>query len=111
MMKPRRPSIWPVLWCCQVLSACTVHAQSAAVTQGHQLANQMCAQCHRVAGEGPGSWTDAPAFDHIASTTRMDERQLAIFIIKPHFDMVARDVTQTQANEIAAYILSLKSDH
>ena len=110
-MKPRRLSIWPVLWCCQALSALLVHAQSAAVTQGHQLANQMCAQCHRVAGEGPGSWTDAPAFDHIASTISMDERQLATFIIKPHFDMVARDITQTQANEIAAYILSLKSDH
>ena len=110
MVKGRRFSIGLALWLfCPALWVSEGYPQSAQVTQGHQIADQMCAQCHRM-GRGSGSWTDAPPFEAVATTTSMNQTQLTDFIMQPHFDMVARNLSRTRAGEIAAYILSLRSE-
>lgn len=110
MTKCRAFSIRLMLGLCPTLWVGTGHAQPTAVDRGHQLAGQMCSQCHRIT-RGSGSWTDAPPFGELAAKTRLTQQQLANFIMQPHFDMIIRELTQTQASEIATYILSLKPRH
>ncbi|HEY0183179.1 MAG TPA: cytochrome c [Rhodopila sp.] len=78
------------------------------VAAGQKLAQQYCAECHVVVpGTGSG-WTDAPAFDAVANRQGTTAQTLSSFIQQPHMHMVNTGRPPNEANEIAAYILSLR---
>jgi mono/diheme cytochrome c family protein len=79
-------------------------AQSA-LLEGDHIAQKTCAVCH-VDPNGSGSWTDAPSFESIANRPGMTQQWLADFVRKPHMHMITDQYTPSQANAIAAFILS-----
>jgi len=81
-------------------------AQRASVSEGHNLAQQVCASCHVTVPNGHASWTDAPSFASIANRSGITQQWLTEFIQKPHMHMLMEHYTPVQANDIAAYILS-----
>jgi mono/diheme cytochrome c family protein len=83
-------------------------AQSATVAQGYRLAAARCATCHVIVANGPGSWTDAPAFETLANRPGLTRQWLTDFILEPHANMLTQEYTRAQADSIAAYILSLR---
>jgi cytochrome c len=84
-------------------------AQSAAISEGHQLAQTTCAVCHVIVPNGPGSWTDAPSFESVANRPGITQQWLTNFIQEPnHKHMLMEQYTQAQASDIAAYILSMR---
>ena len=84
-------------------------AQTAAVTEGQRLSQGVCARCHVIVADGPGSWTDAPPFPTIANRPGANAKALADFILQPHMHMLTNNPTRVQAEQIAAYILSLRT--
>ena len=86
----------------------TCLAQSASVSEGHQLAQKTCATCHVIVPNGHASWTDAPSFESVANRPGITQQWLAAFVQKPHMHMLADQYTPAQANAIASFILSLR---
>jgi hypothetical protein len=73
-----------------------------------KLSQQHCAECHVVAPGGKRGWTDAPAFDAITNRRGTTAQTLSTFIQHEHMHMVNTGHPPTEANEIAAYFLSLR---
>jgi hypothetical protein len=57
----------------------------------------------------PG-WTDAPAFQTIANRTDWTAAKLSGLIQQPHLHMLNTGRPPSEANEIAAYIISLRKN-
>ncbi|MBW6401877.1 cytochrome c [Roseomonas sp. HJA6] len=76
---------------------------------GRRLAETWCANCHRIAPQGPGPVSDAaPAFAAVAampSTTRM---ALAAFLQTPHPRMPNYQLSREEMDDVIAYLLSLR---
>jgi mono/diheme cytochrome c family protein len=84
-----------------LILALPLAAQAADVAEGRRLAEQWCANCHRIAPGGPGPATDAaPAFAAIART----EEAIATFLRTPHTGMPDHGLTLRQAQDLAAYV-------
>jgi mono/diheme cytochrome c family protein len=82
-------------------------AQAADPAEGRSLAEQWCANCHRIAPEGPGPQSDAvPSFAAIARLPGRTEGGIATFLRTPHAAMPDYGLTLRQAEDLAAYILS-----
>jgi len=87
-------------------------AQSAEVgsaQQGLTLAHEACAQCHlvdKVAGRSTNA--DAPTFEAIAKTPSLTSAALAAALQTSHPTMPNFVIKGDDANNIIAYILSLK---
>jgi mono/diheme cytochrome c family protein len=77
-------------------------------TAGQKLAHQYCAGCHVVVPSGKRGWTDAPAFAVIANRAGTTTQTLTVFIERPHMHMENTGRPPAEADEIAAYILSLR---
>lgn len=94
---------------CLALAPHAVFADPAPkTTAGQKLAQQYCAECHVIAPNGKRGWTDAPAFDAIANRPGTTAQTLAAVIERPHMHMENTERPPAEANEIAAYILSLR---
>jgi mono/diheme cytochrome c family protein len=92
-----------------LLSLPPLSAQAADPVAGREAAAQWCAACHRVAAEGPGPASDAtPGFAAIARRPEVTAAGLSTFLRTPHAGMPDPRVTLRQAEDIAAYILSLR---
>ncbi len=76
---------------------------------GQKLAQQYCAECHVVVPGSGGGWTDAPAFDAIANRKGVTAQKLSGIIQRPHMHMMNTERPAAEANEIAAYILTLRN--
>jgi len=79
------------------------------VEAGHRLAEAYCSQCHVVVKNGPAGWTDAPSFSAIADRPTTTAAWLEEIIRKPHMHMLFVPRSRSDAADLAAYILSLKS--
>jgi len=88
----------------------TTRAQEVGnVQRGLTLAEQVCAQCHLVVkGAGVSPNADAPSFQAIASTPGITSTALAVALRTSHRTMPNLVVERDQADDIIAYILSLK---
>jgi mono/diheme cytochrome c family protein len=75
---------------------------------GQQLATEYCARCHIVAPNGSGGWTNAPAFQTIADNRQSTAAGLSTFIQTEHEKMLNTGRPRNEADEIAAYIISLR---
>jgi len=78
-------------------------------TQGHEFAKTLCAICH---GVEPGATSSprppAPTFERIAAEPGMTATALYVVLQTPHQTMPDLVLTQTEKDDVIAYILSLK---
>jgi mono/diheme cytochrome c family protein len=82
-------------------------AHAADATHGRALAQRWCAACHIVSAGQKEANADAPPFATIARSNFSAEA-LAYFLLDPHPKMPALPLSRAAADDIAAYIGSLK---
>lgn len=79
-------------------------------SEGQRIAASWCANCHRVAPNGPGPATDAaPAFAAIAAMPSTTEMALRAFLQTSHRNMPNFQLSTEQTDNLVAYILSLRA--
>ncbi len=76
---------------------------------GRQLAERWCASCHLVSSRPAGPVGDgAEPFQSIADRPTTSALSLRVFLQKPHGQMPDLQITHQEANDLIAYILSLR---
>jgi mono/diheme cytochrome c family protein len=91
-----------------VLLASMVPGYCADAEHGLALAKRWCASCHVVSPEQQRASADVPAFATIARSPNFDARHLAYFLLNPHPKMPDLPLSRAAADDIAAYIATLK---
>ena len=91
-----------------VLLASTVRGHCADPEHGLALAKRWCASCHVVSPEQQRASADVPPFATIARSPDFDARHLAYFLLNPHPKMPDLPLSRAAADDIAAYIATLK---
>jgi mono/diheme cytochrome c family protein len=86
----------------------TVASYSADVEHGRNLAERWCASCHLVSPDQKRASADVSPFAAIARSPDFDAKSLAYFLLDPHPKMPELPLSRTAANDLAAYIESLK---
>jgi cytochrome c len=79
-----------------------------AIAAGHKLAQTYCADCHVIELTPKPAWNDPPPFQVTASRPDVTAASLAAHIRKPHGKVATNARPPAEADEIAAYILSLR---
>jgi mono/diheme cytochrome c family protein len=91
-----------------VLLASTAGSYGADPEHGLALAKRWCAACHVVSPEQQRASADVPPFATIAKSPNFDAKQLAYFLLNPHPKMPDLPLSRSAADDIAAYIATLK---
>jgi mono/diheme cytochrome c family protein len=91
-----------------LLLASTVRGNCADPEHGLALAKRWCTSCHIVSPEQQRASADVPPFATIARSPNFDARQLAYFLLNPHPKMPDLPLSRAAADDIAAYIATLK---
>jgi mono/diheme cytochrome c family protein len=79
------------------------------ISQGHELARTVCAECHRVEkGQASRKLSPAKAFQEVANNPARSEMSLRVFLRTPHRNMPNLMLTEAETDNVIAYILSLK---
>ena len=95
--------ILPILLLLLLLAPLPAVAQDMA--EGQRLAEQWCANCHRLHAGGPGPATDAVAgFPAIAARPGRNAEAIATFLRTPHAGMPDHGLTLRQAQDLAAFV-------
>ena len=83
--------------------------QAKMITEGKRLAEINCTKCHNIAAEGESPLTDSPPFREIAKNYDPDELVDGFMdgLAVRHPLMPDWDVTQEQAEALAAFVMSL----
>jgi mono/diheme cytochrome c family protein len=77
--------------------------------RGRAIAEAWCIECHEVVPDvREPSITDAPPFQAVADDPAATEMALRAFLQTPHAAMPDLRPTPAEANDLIAYILSLK---
>ena len=77
--------------------------------EGQSLAREVCAACHSVEqGDQGASMRGAPAFQDVANDAAVTALSLRVFFRTPHEQMPDLILSETEIDDITAYILSLK---
>jgi len=91
-----------------LLLVSTVPGTCADPEHGLALAKRWCASCHVVSAEQQRASVDVPPFATIARSPNFDARHLAYFLLNPHPKMHDLPLSRGAADDIAAYIATLK---
>jgi mono/diheme cytochrome c family protein len=91
-----------------MLLASTVFGYAADPEHGLALAKRWCTSCHVVSPEQQQANADVPPFATVARSPNFDARQLAYFLLNPHPKMPDLPLSRAAADDIAAYIATLK---
>ena len=83
-------------------------AAAADISHGRQLARRWCVSCHVVASNQRQTTAEAPPFATIARKPDFDVNRLATFLLNPYPRMPSMTLSRTDAQDIAAYIGSLR---
>lgn len=83
-------------------------AWAADARNGETLAQRWCATCHLVASDQPGPAGEAPPFASVAKRPDFDAHKLAFFLLNPHPKMPDMGLSRKEAEDLAAYIATLK---
>ena len=89
----------------------TAYGQSGLgnISQGHELARTVCAECHRMEkGQASRKLSVAKAFQEVASNPARSELSLRVFLRTPHRNMPNLMLTEAETDDVISYILSLK---
>lgn len=84
-------------------------ALAADADQGERLARRWCAACHVVAADQVQANADAPSFAAIGRRRDLDPPRLAFLLLSPHPVMPELALGRTEAEDIVAYIVKLRS--
>ena len=82
--------------------------ESGSISEGRRLAEEVCSECHKIDESGHSRNPDAPAFEDIANTPGMTSTALTVALQTPHSSMPNLIIKGRNAQNIIAYILSLK---
>jgi len=77
--------------------------------QGLALSQRWCAACHVVSADQKEASTDAPPFSTVARSPHFSVRGLAYFLLDPHPKMPDLPLSRQAADDIAAYIATLRN--
>jgi mono/diheme cytochrome c family protein len=91
-----------------LLFVSTVPGTCADPEHGLALAKRWCASCHVVSAEQQRASADLLPFATIARSPNFDARHLAYFLLNPHPKMPDLPLSRAAADDIAAYIATLK---
>ena len=81
------------------------------VNQGQSFAKRICASCHAVmADQFLSPLAEATPFQKVADTPGMTRTALTVFFRTPHKQMPNLIISGAEADNVIAYILSLKRD-
>ena len=83
-------------------------AQAADARHGLDLAKRWCAACHIVAADQRSGSADVPPFSAMAKAPDFNAQRLVYFLLDPHPKMPELPLSRAAADDIAAYIQSLK---
>jgi mono/diheme cytochrome c family protein len=83
-------------------------ALAADASNGMRVAELWCAACHVVTFGQRQANADAPPFEEIAKRSNFSEPALVTFLLDPHTKMPNMNLTRIEANDIAAYIETLR---
>jgi mono/diheme cytochrome c family protein len=83
-------------------------ALAADASNGMRVAQLWCAACHVVTVSQREANADAPPFEEIAKRPNFSEQGLVTFLLDPHAKMPNMNLTRIEANDIAAYIGTLR---
>ena len=76
---------------------------------GYALAKKTCAECHRIGREEKTQKLyPATSFQEIADRPQSTEMSLRVFLKSPHRDMPDLILTETEIDNVVAYILGLR---
>jgi cytochrome c len=82
------------------------------VAAGHRIAQQWCSECHRVDPTqrlvDPDA--EAPTFEEVANEPSTTALSLRVFFQSNHENMPDLHISKSQADDLVAYILSLKKE-
>jgi mono/diheme cytochrome c family protein len=81
---------------------------TANAAHGLDLAKRWCASCHLVSPDQKQAVADVPPFATIARNPDFNADRLARFLLDPHPKMPELPLGRRAADDIAAYIASLK---
>ena len=92
-----------------VLSVHPAKGETPDIRRGRALAQEWCARCHAVAREQERRGeSDVPPFTRIAADPRWAREALIHMMTVPHIQMPPPVLTRAEAEDVAAYILSLR---
>jgi mono/diheme cytochrome c family protein len=83
-------------------------ALAADAANGKRVAMRWCATCHVVTPDQREAYADAPPFKEIANRPNFSESGLVTFLLNPHAKMPNMSLTRIEADDIAAYIRTLR---
>ena len=90
-------------------TAVLAQSMSGDPVEGEKLAREICAACHEVdKGRYFISLEGGPAFQDIADNAAMTSLALRVFLRSPHDVMPDVMLSETETDDVIAYILSLK---
>jgi len=85
-----------------------VFAQSGERAAGRRIATELCGDCHEVRAPFPAFYRYPPTFEEIANRSSTTRLALKVFLQSNHTIMPNFIVSKSDADDIIAYILSLK---
>lgn len=90
----------------------TAHAQAVGdAKSGSDYAQAVCAECHAVKkGQRVSPHERAPAFEVVANSRGMSAMALRVWFQSPHPSMPNLVLREKLADDLVAYIMSLKQD-
>jgi len=98
-------------WAGSVGSAELTVRESVEAQQGRELARLWCKHCHLVEPEGSGYvQSNVPTFAEIANRPDQSAEQIKLFLVDPHPPMPNLNLSRDEIQNLATYILSLKSE-
>jgi mono/diheme cytochrome c family protein len=83
-------------------------ASAADAENGQRLATRWCAECHVVTPDQRHASADAPPFATVAQMPGFNAERLAFFLLNPHPKMPDMNLSRRDAEDIAAFIASLR---
>jgi cytochrome c len=94
----------------RVRSAAGATPAETSALEGHRLAQAWCEGCHLIEPHAVGFPSFAPSFEAVANSPGITPLALKVFFRTSHKDMPNLVITPAQADALASYILSLKSN-
>ena len=96
-------------WCLGPIAAASLTpAWAADPDHGEQMARRWCVSCHVVAPDQRGPTGEAPPFATVAKKPGFEAAKLAFFLLIPHPRMPDMTLSRSEAEDLAAYIATLK---
>jgi mono/diheme cytochrome c family protein len=85
-------------------------ANKLRLEQGRAVADRVCTNCHLVSDQQNNAVADVPSFQEIADKPDQTEGRIMARIAIPKHPMPVIPITKDELEDVAAYIMSLRSE-